>query len=57
MSSMAAVARGADALTHQVQVWHVFLIAFGLGTVTSVENPTRQSFVNEIIGPVSCATR
>ena len=50
MSSMAA-ALAVLTLTHQVQVWHVFLIAFGLGTVTSVENPTRQSFVNEMVGP------
>ena len=38
-------------LSHQVQVWHVFLIAFGLGTVVAVDNPTRQSFVNEMVGP------
>ena len=50
MSSMAAIL-AVLTLSHQVQVWHVFLIAFGLGTVTSVENPTRQSFVNEMVGP------
>ncbi|MGH3626467.1 MAG: MFS transporter, partial [Sciscionella sp.] len=38
-------------LTHQVAVWHVYLIAFGLGIVTAVDNPTRQSFVNEMVGP------
>jgi MFS family permease len=38
-------------LTHHVQVWHVYLIAFVLGTVISVENPTRQSFVTEMVGP------
>lgn len=37
-------------LTHTVEVWHVFLIAFGLGMVTAVDNPTRQSFVNEMVG-------
>ncbi len=50
MSAMAA-ALAVLTLSNQVQVWHVFLIAFGLGTVTSVENPTRQSFVNEMVGP------
>jgi MFS family permease len=50
MSAMAA-ALAVLTLSHQVQVWHVFLIAFGLGTVTAVENPTRQSFVNEMVGP------
>jgi MFS family permease len=38
-------------LTHQVQVWHVFIVAFALGTVVAIDNPTRQSFVNEMVGP------
>lgn len=37
-------------LGHHVQVWHVYLVAFGLGTVVAVDNPTRQSFVNEMVG-------
>jgi MFS family permease len=50
MSSMAA-ALAILTLTHEVQAWHVYVIAFGLGIVTSVDNPTRQSFVNEMVGP------
>ena len=38
-------------LGHHVQVWHVYLVAFGLGTVVAIDNPTRQSFVNEMVGP------
>jgi MFS family permease len=38
-------------LTHQVEVWHVYLVAFGLGSVAAIDNPTRQSFVNEMVGP------
>lgn len=38
-------------LTHQVRVWEVYLVAFGLGLVIAVDNPTRQSFVNEMVGP------
>jgi MFS family permease len=38
-------------LTHQVEPWHVYVIAFGLGLVTAVDNPTRQSFANEMVGP------
>ena len=49
--SATAAALAVLTLSHQVQVWQVFLIAFGLGTVTAVENPTRQSFVNEMVGP------
>ncbi|MET8503278.1 MFS transporter [Streptomyces sp. NPDC004787] len=38
-------------LSGHVQVWHVYLIAFLLGMVTVVDNPTRQSFVSELVGP------
>ncbi|MFE3329095.1 MFS transporter [Streptomyces sp. NPDC059176] len=39
-------------LSGQVQVWHVYLIAFLLGMVTVVDNPTRQSFASEMVGPL-----
>ncbi len=38
-------------LTHEVTVWQVWLIAFTLGLVTAVDNPTRQAFANEMVGP------
>lgn len=38
-------------LSGHVQVWHVYAIAFGLGMVTVVDNPTRQAFVVEMVGP------
>jgi MFS family permease len=37
-------------LTGTVQVWHVYVLAFGLGLATVVDNPTRQSFVVEMVG-------
>jgi MFS family permease len=37
-------------LTHTVRAWHIFVIAFVLGSFSSVDNPTRQSFVNELVG-------
>jgi MFS family permease len=36
-------------LTGHVQVWHVYLIAFGLGLATVIDNPSRQTFVNEMV--------
>ena len=36
-------------LTGAVQVWQVYLLAFGLGLATVVDNPTRQTFVNEMV--------
>ncbi|MET9701235.1 MFS transporter [Streptomyces sp. NPDC006529] len=38
-------------LAGHVQVWHVYLAAFLLGLVTVVDNPARQSFVSEMVGP------
>jgi MFS family permease len=38
-------------LSGVVQVWHVYTIAFLLGMVTVVDNPTRQTFVVEMVGP------
>jgi MFS family permease len=35
---------------HVVVVWHVFVLAFLLGLVNAVDNPTRQSFVVEMVG-------
>ncbi|GAU64832.1 putative major facilitator superfamily transporter [Streptomyces sp. NBRC 110611] len=37
-------------LTGQVQIWHVYLVAFLLGLVTVVDNPARQAFVSEMVG-------
>jgi MFS family permease len=38
-------------LTGHVHVWHVYALAFVLGMVTVVDNPTRQTFLNEMVGP------
>jgi MFS family permease len=39
------------ALTHSVQVWEVWTIAFLVGMVVVVDNPARQVFVSELVGP------
>jgi MFS family permease len=33
-----------------VQVWHVFVLAFLLGTINALDMPTRQSFFMEMVG-------
>ncbi|MDT9693689.1 MFS transporter [Streptomyces sp. P9(2023)] len=38
-------------VTDSVQLWHIYLFAFALGTVNSVEVPTRMAFVSEMVGP------
>ncbi len=37
-------------LTNIVQLWMVFVFALGLGLVSSIDNPVRQSFVSEMVG-------
>ena len=45
------LALAALTLSGVVQVWHVYTIAFLLGMVTVIDNPTRQTFVMEMVGP------
>ena len=45
------IALAALTLTGHVQVWHVYLAAFVVGLATVVDNPARQSFVSEMVGP------
>jgi len=37
-------------MTHTVQLWMVYVLAALLGCVSSVDNPTRQSFIFEMVG-------
>lgn len=45
------LALAALTLSGAVHVWHVYLIAFLLGLATVVDNPARQAFVVELVGP------
>ncbi|MGK5733233.1 MFS transporter [Streptomyces sp. URMC 124] len=45
------LALAALTLSGHVQVWHVYVTAFALGLVTVVDNPARQAFVVEMVGP------
>ncbi|BDH03206.1 MULTISPECIES: MFS transporter [Streptomyces] len=38
-------------LSGHVHVWHVYVAAFAVGLATVVDNPARQSFVSEMVGP------
>ena len=37
-------------VTNQVQLWHVYVLAFVLGIFTAIDAPIRQSFNSEIVG-------
>jgi MFS family permease len=45
-----ALILGILALTGTVRIWQVYLLAFALGLVTVVDNPTRQAFAVEMVG-------
>ncbi|HUI49632.1 MAG TPA: MFS transporter [Acidimicrobiia bacterium] len=50
LAAALAVALWLIVLTGIVQVWMVFALAVGLGFVTVVDEPTRQAFVEEMVG-------
>ncbi len=50
MMGVLALILGLLALTGTVRIWHVYLLAFALGLVTVVDNPTRQAFAVEMVG-------
>jgi MFS family permease len=47
---MLALILGVLAITHTVQIWHVYALAFALGMITVIDNPTRQAFATEMVG-------
>ncbi|MEV5428423.1 MFS transporter [Streptomyces sp. NPDC052701] len=49
--ALTSLALAALTLTGHVQVWHVYVAAFAAGLAAVVDNPARQSFVSELVGP------
>jgi MFS family permease len=48
-----ALTLGVLTATGAVRLWQVYVLAFLLGTATSFENPARQTFVQELVGPTN----
>ena len=48
--SVLALVLGLLTVTHVVRLWMVFVLAVALGTLNSVDQPTRQTFVPEMVG-------
>ncbi|WJH24259.1 MFS transporter [Pseudarthrobacter defluvii] len=51
MAAVLAATLATLALTGVIMVWHVYGIALILGLVTVLDQPARQVFVNELVGP------
>jgi MFS family permease len=51
ISGVLALILGALVATSLVKVWMVYILAFCLGLVNAFDNPTRQTFYIELVGP------
>jgi MFS family permease len=51
ISGVLALILGVLVATGLVKVWMVYILAFCLGMVTAFDNPTRQTFYIEMVGP------
>lgn len=49
-ASLLAVTLGLLVLFDRIELWMVYALAAGLGFVNTVDNPTRQTFVHEMVG-------
>lgn len=52
-AGLLALTLGILVLTHTIELWMVYTLAVCLGFVNVVDNPSRQSFVIEMVGPVN----
>ncbi len=50
ISGILALVLGVLVWTNLIQVWMVYILAFGLGMVNVFDNPTRQTFYIELVG-------
>lgn len=48
--AMLAFCLGILTMTHVIQLWMVVIVAVGFGLVNAIDNPTRQTFVAELVG-------
>jgi MFS family permease len=51
LMGLLALLLGLLVATGTVALWHVFLLAAGLGAVSAIDAPVRQAFVSEMVGP------
>lgn len=42
---------GLAVLTDEVRLWQVFVLGIAFGTFSAADNPARQAFVSEVVGP------
>ncbi|WP_258066764.1 MFS transporter [Arthrobacter sp. GMC3] len=47
---LCALVLGLLVVTHTVELWHVYVLAFLLGVASAFDAPSRQAFVSEVVG-------
>jgi MFS family permease len=47
--ALTSLLTGVLVITGAVQLWHIYLLAFAQGVATALDNPTRQTFVSEMV--------
>ncbi len=55
VAGLLALTLGILTISGVVELWMVYVIAAGFGAVTAVDNPSRQTFVMEMVGPADIA--
>ncbi len=55
LMGLLALGLGVLTITGLVQLWHVYVFAFGLGCVAAFDAPARQTFVAELVGDADLA--
>lgn len=55
LAGLLALTLGVLTVTGSVELWMVYAIAAGFGAVTALDNPSRQTFVMEMVGPADIA--
>jgi len=50
LSGMLAIILGTLVATGEVRLWMVYVMALALGLINTVDNPTRQTFISEMVG-------
>ncbi len=49
-AALVAAALGVLTVTGAVEIWHIYVLAFGVGLASAIERPVRQSFYFELVG-------
>ncbi len=50
LAGILALILGTLVVTNHIHIWMIYILALGLGMVNSLDNPSRQTFVSEMVG-------